>query len=95
MAEAQGRDFRAPPVIHVGRGALNQLPAALRELRAERAAIITDRVMGGTEWTPRLEALAADADVSYPRYWPNSPANPRRVMLTPRWPPSVRLTPTW
>ena len=64
MAEAQGRDFRAPPVIHVGRGALNQLPAALRELRAERAAIITDRVMGGTEWTPRLEALAADADVT-------------------------------
>ena len=64
MAEAQGRDFRAPPVIHVGRGALNQLPAALRELGAERAAIITDRVMGGTEWTPRLEALAADADVT-------------------------------
>ena len=64
MAEPQGRDFRAPPVIHVGRGALNQLPAALRELGAERAAIITDRVMGASQWTPRLEALAADADVT-------------------------------
>ncbi len=64
MTETQGRDFRAPPVIHVGRGALNQLPAALRELGAERAAIITDRVMGASEWAPRLEALAADADVT-------------------------------
>ena len=64
MTDPQGRDFRAPPVIHVGRGALNQLPAALRELRAERAAIITDRVMGASEWAPRLEALAADADVA-------------------------------
>ena len=64
MTEPQGRDFRAPPVIHVGRGALNQLPAALRELGAERVAIITDRVMGSSEWTPRLEALAADADVT-------------------------------
>ncbi len=62
--DLQGRDFRAPPVIHVGRGALNQLPAALRELGAERAAIITDRVMGASEWAPRLEALAADADVT-------------------------------
>ncbi|MDE2898048.1 MAG: iron-containing alcohol dehydrogenase [Chloroflexota bacterium] len=64
MAELQGRDFRAPPVIHVGRGALSQLPAALRELRAERAAIITDRVMGASEWAPKLEALAAEADVT-------------------------------
>ena len=64
MTEPQGRDFRAPPVIHVGRGALNQLPAALRELGAERAAIITDRVMGASQWMPRLEALAADADVT-------------------------------
>ncbi len=64
MTEPQGRDFRAPPVTHVGRGALNQLPAALRELGAERAAIITDRVMGASEWAPRLEALAADADVT-------------------------------
>lgn len=64
MTEPQGRDFRAPPAIHVGRGALNQLPAALRELGAERAAIITDRVMGNSEWAPRLEALAADADVA-------------------------------
>ena len=64
MTEPQGRDFRAPPAIHVGRGALNQLPAVLRELGAERAAIITDRVMGNSEWTPRLEALAADADVT-------------------------------
>ncbi len=62
--DLQGRDFRAPPVIHVGRGALNQLPVALRELGAERAAIITDRVMGNSEWAPRLEALAADADVT-------------------------------
>ncbi len=64
MTGPQGRDFRAPPVIHVGRGALNQLPAALRELGAERAAIITDRVMGNSEWTTRLEALAAEADVT-------------------------------
>ena len=64
MTEPQGRDFRAPPVIHVGRGALNQLPAALRELGAARAAIITDRVMGASQWATRLEALAADADVT-------------------------------
>ncbi len=64
MTEHAGRDFRAPPTIHVGRGALRRLPAALRELGAQRAAIVTDRAMGASPWIPRLEAWAAEADAA-------------------------------
>ena len=58
-----GRDFRAPPIIYVGRGALLRLPEALGELGVRRATLITDRVMGDSTWTPKLRGLAADAGV--------------------------------
>ncbi len=63
-----GRDFRAPPIIYVGRGALLRLPEALGEFGVRRATLITDRVMGDSTWTPKLRGLAADAGVDLSVY---------------------------
>ena len=63
MAETpQGRDFRSPSEIHVGRGALQRLPEVLRNLEVRRATLVTDRVMGASPWIEELMALAGQAD---------------------------------
>ena len=59
----QGRDFRNPAVVHVGRGALSRLPETLRDLGAERALLVTDRVMRASAWMDRLIGLADEARV--------------------------------
>ena len=64
MNKPVGRDFRAPPTIHVGQGALYQLAPTLQTLGGKRAVIITDRVMADSKWISRLEILAAEAQVT-------------------------------
>ena len=59
----QGRDFRVPPVIHVGEGALTRLPETLVDLGIQRAVLVTDRVLAGGPWMPRLHAYATEAEV--------------------------------
>ena len=59
-----GRDFRAPPTIHVGQGALHQLVPTLQTMGAKHAVIVTDSVMADSEWADRLERLAAESDVA-------------------------------
>ncbi len=64
MAEMpQGRDFRVPPVIHVGEGALSRLPETLSDLGIQRAVLVTDRVLAGGPWMPVLQAYATEAEV--------------------------------
>ena len=59
----QGRDFRVPPVIHVGEGALTRLPETLVDLGIQRAVLVTDRVLAGGPWMPTLHAYATEAEV--------------------------------
>ena len=64
MAEApRGRDFRVPPVIHVGEGALSRLPEALTDLGMQRAVLVTDRVLVSGRWMQTLETYAGEAEV--------------------------------
>ena len=58
----KGRDFRVPPEIHAGRGALQRLPEVLRALQVRRATLVTDRVMRASSWIEELTALAGQAD---------------------------------
>ncbi len=55
--------FRVPPIIHAGAGAIAQLPGTLRELGIRRATLVTDRVMGDSEWVGRLASLLREANV--------------------------------
>jgi alcohol dehydrogenase class IV len=64
MNKLTGRDFRAPPTIHMGQGALHQLAPTLQNLDGKRAVIITDRGMADSDWVGRLEILAAEAGVT-------------------------------
>ena len=64
MNKPVGRDFRAPPTIHVGQGALHQLVPTLQTMGAKHAVIVTDSVMADSEWADRLEGLAAESDVA-------------------------------
>lgn len=58
----QGRDFRVPPVVHVGEGALAKLPETIADLAMKRAVLVTDRVLGSGSWMGTLREYATEAD---------------------------------
>ena len=64
MTEEVGREFRSPPAIHVGCGALGKIRDVLHELGSSRAALITDNVMGSSSWIGRIVDMATESDVS-------------------------------
>lgn len=64
MAKQVRREFRAPPVIHVGCGALSQIRDVVHELGSSRAVLISDRVMGSSGWIGRIADLVAESGVT-------------------------------
>lgn len=64
MAEEVGREFRSPPAIHVGCGALGKIRDVLHELGSSRAVLITDSVMGSSSWIGRIVDMATESGVS-------------------------------
>ena len=63
METPRSHQFRVPPIVHAGAGAIAQLPGVLHELGIRRATLVTDRVMGDSEWVGRLASLLGEADV--------------------------------
>ena len=59
----QGRDFRVPPVIHVGQGALARLPGTLTDLGVQCVVLVTDQLLASGPWMQKLEAYASEAEV--------------------------------
>ena len=58
------RPFNVPRFLRVGSGALESLGTALDELGARRALLVTDTVMGKSEWIPRIADLCDQQGVS-------------------------------
>lgn len=61
MAEPSSRDFRVPPVLYTGYGAIERLREVMKALAVTRGVVVTDRVMGASSWMDRLRQLAQDA----------------------------------
>lgn len=63
-SQSGARSFQVPQFLRVGNGALASLGEALAELGARRALLVTDSVMGKSEWIPRIVELCDAQGVS-------------------------------
>ena len=63
-SQSEARSFLVPPFLRVGGGALDSLGEALTEVGARRALLVTDAVMGKSDWIPRIVELCDAQGVS-------------------------------
>ena len=54
VAETSVRTFKIPGVLKVGTGALASIGDSLEEVGARRPLVVTDKVMGGSDWMHRI-----------------------------------------